>query len=235
MSSDQWAAAGTGAAGGAMAGMASGNPYLAAGGAILGGLSGFMGADQKGYQLPWDQYNNRLAQIGQFQTQLNGANQSYLNAINNMYNTAYTQYMPNLAAQFAGRGLNVDSGAFAAEAGRTAAVLQGQYNAQAYQSNLNNINAVQSQYANAWDAMFGAANNSNQMGWMNQQQNLSAVGNMAMQGIMAYGNSHPWSGGSGGSSGGSFGTLANSPSMSNYNYTSADAAAPYLSLMGGGQ
>lgn len=207
MSMDQGiAGAGMGALSGGASGAMIGGPVGAGVGAVAGGLLGYLGSNQGGFKLPWDQYNNRLAQIGQFQQQLTGANQQYLTAIGNMYNTAYNQYMPDMAAQFAGRGLNIDSGAFAAEAGRAAVGLTGQYNAQAYQSNINNINSVENQYSNAWNSMFGMAGQSSLAGFNNANANMGAIGSFAGQLALArYGNRQPqmaaapgssWGGGS---------------------------------------
>lgn len=187
---DQLVGAGEGALSGAAAGSVAG-PYGAAAGAVVGGVLGYMGSSKKGYSLPWDQYNQRLNQIASYSSQLEGATSMYATAVGNMYNTAFNQYMPQAAAAFAGRGLGVDSGAFGAELGRTAATLSSQDMVDVANKRIANIDSVQKQYGNAWDAMFGAANSSNKAGFENANANMAGVAQLAMGaarlGIMAKG------------------------------------------------
>ncbi len=173
---DQNTSALEGAGSGALAGGLSGGPWGALAGGVLGGVSGYLAGNKKGYSLPWDQYNQRLSQISNYSNQLDAATNTYANAIGNMYNTAYNQYLPNAAAQFAGRGLNVDSGAFGAELGRVAAMNTASMTTDIAKQRISNINSVDSQYGNAWADMFGAANKSNEAGWANSNANMAGIG-----------------------------------------------------------
>jgi hypothetical protein len=190
MADSQMVGAGQGALSGAAAGaMVGGVP-----GAVIGGLGGaalgYLGSDTKGYSLPWDQYNARLGQIADYSNQLAGATSQYATAIGNMYNTAYNQYLPNAAAAFAGRGLNVDSGAFGAELGRTAAMNTASMTTDVAKMNISNIDKVQGEYGNAWASMFGAANASNKSGFDNANANMAGIGQAAVGigklGLMGY-------------------------------------------------
>lgn len=208
MGNKQLVGAGEGALSGAGAGMAIGGPIGAGVGALAGGALGYLGSDDKGYSLPWDQYNSRLSQISDYSNQLNSATGQYASALNNMYNTAYNQYLPNAAAAFAGRGFNVDSGAFGAELGRTAAGLTSQGLADVAKMNIGNIDKVQSQYGNAWGDMFGASERSSKAGFDNSNANMAGLG----RGLFDLGGSalrtnawqkqqdvvNPWSSGKGG-------------------------------------
>ncbi len=182
--------AGQGALSGAAAGaMVGGVPGAVIGG-VAGGVFGYLGSDEKGYSLPWDQYAARLSQISDYSNKLEGATSAYASAVNNMYDTAYTQYLPNAAAAFAGRGLNIDSGAFAAELGRTAAEFTSKDIVDVAHQRIGNVNSVNAQYGNAWDAMFGASVGSNKAGFDNANANMAGLGQATVGigklGLMGY-------------------------------------------------
>ncbi len=177
---DQMVGAGEGALSGAAAGASFGGVPGAVIGGVAGGVFGALGSNKKGYSLPWDQYNARLGQISNYQNQLSGATSQYATAIGNMYNTAYNQYLPNAAAAFANRGLNVDSGAFGAELARQSASYIAQGNTDVAKMNINNINSVNNQYGNAWEAMFGAANESSKAGFNNANANMAGLAQAAV-------------------------------------------------------
>lgn len=134
-------------------------------------------------------YQQRLGQISDFQTQLTGASQQYSNALNNMYQTAFSQYMPDLAGQMGASGLGIDSGAFAAQLARTAGQFTAQGLAQNAQQNITNINNVNSQYGSAWNQMFNAQNQATMAGYNTSQANQGAlggfIGRLAMTGLGA--------------------------------------------------
>ena len=232
----------SGAASGAMVGFAVpgiGTAIGAGVGALAGGAMGYFGSKaSSGYTLPWDQYNARLGQIAQYSTQLQGATSQYATAIGNMYNTAYNQYLPNAAAAFAGRGLNVDSGAFGAELGRTAGTLTSEDMTDVAKMNISSIDKVNSQYGDAWGAMFGAANKSAQSGFDQTNANNASllglatnVGGMALRYKMnskTDPTANPWSGDANTDSSGSYGL---NPFMMD---SSSVAATPRPTLIGEG-
>lgn len=198
MADEQLVGAGEGALSGASAGAIAG-PWGAAAGAVVGGTLGYLGSNQKGYSIPWDQYNSRLSQIASYSKQLEGATSQYATAIGSMYNTAYNQYLPNAAAAFAGRGLGIDSGAFGAEAGRTAVQLTSEDMTNVAKMNIANVDKVNTQYGDAWTSMFGAANDSNKAGFNNANANMAGLGQAAVSvgklGLMGYNGkppSNPW-------------------------------------------
>ncbi len=195
MSNKRAVGAGEGAISGAAAGASVGGPWGAAIGGVAGGVFGYMGSDEEGYSLPWDQYNARLAQISDYSSKLEGATNQYATAVSNMYNTAFTQYLPKAEAAFAGRGLQIDSGAFASELAKTSADLTSRGLVDVAKQRIGNVSSVESQYGNAWDAMFGASVGSNKAGFDNANANMAGLGQAAVGigklGLMGYNGKQP--------------------------------------------
>ena len=187
--SNQYVGAGQGAIGGAASGAylgtAVGGPGFgtamgAGAGAVAGGIMGWMGSNQKGYQLPWDQYNSRLNQIAAYNTNLSGATSQYAQALGSLQQTTFDLYEPDAAARFNAHGLAIDSGAFAADLSRTGAGLTASGMASVASQNIKNVSDVNSQYENAWAAMFGASDRSSQAGFNNANQIMAGLGQAAV-------------------------------------------------------
>ena len=179
MANEQLVGAGEGALSGAAAGAAFGGVGAPVG-AVVGAVIGYVGSNKKGYSLPWDQYNQRLQMIGNYQTQLSGATSQYATAISNLYSTAYNQWLPNAQAKFGDNGLNVNSGAFGAEAGRAAVAAQAEGAVKVADMNVSAMDKINAQYGDAWSGMFGANIGSNKAGFDNANANMMGLGQAAV-------------------------------------------------------
>jgi len=181
-------AGGAGGASGALAGaglaaaMATGPVgwgALALGAAAGGGLGfaggAFGGGDMPQFSADLGAYKNRQNEIDFFQRDLEIARQEYLQSLNSMYSTVFSQYLPQAQAQFAAQGKQVGGGAFGAELARQTSMYQSQLEPTAYQQRITDLNNVQGMRAQAYNGYVGA---SNQARAMNSQASIADQASM---------------------------------------------------------
>lgn len=138
--------------------------------ALFGGGSGVSTAGMQ------QSYERRLADINSFAGQLDAARAQYLTSVGNMYTQAFSQYMPQAEANFAGRGLQVNGGAYASALGRETAGYQAQLTPLAYQQQLQDLNNVQNLKGQAWNQMFQGMNQANMFNANMRAENSRAIG-----------------------------------------------------------
>jgi hypothetical protein len=156
----------SGAASGGMAGMALGGPV---GGAIGLGLGAAMGAGAFGGSSSGNGYNQtqldtiigqRNNQINQFAQALSSARNQYYNVTLPKFQTyAMSRFMPQIEAQYAGRGLQVSGGAFGSALARAAGDFQAQQSLGQYQDTRNDLSAVDQARASMFAPTMGNASN----------------------------------------------------------------------------
>ena len=144
-------------------------------------LSDIFGGGSNGVDMTpmYNLYNQRMGQINDFSNQLAQARSKYITSVNNMYNTAYNQYLPDAQAAFAGKGLAVNGGAFAAELARRAAGYQAQLTPLAFQQETADLNSVNASRNSAWGALAGAQGNASMWNAQNEASNQAALGGLA--------------------------------------------------------
>lgn len=123
-------------------------------------------------------FNQRAQQIQDFQNNLTQARQRYLNNYQNFQSNQFlTQLMPDMAAQFAGRGLQMNGGAYSAELARQAAGMQGQALNTAYSAENQDLNSVNNAQADLFGQQLGVYNASAQTVANNTMQRRLAMQN----------------------------------------------------------
>ncbi len=124
-------------------------------------------------------YNSRLAQINDFSNQLASQRTAYQNQYQNFAQQQFlTQLMPNMAAQFAGRGLAMNGGAYSAELARQAASAQGGMINNNFQAAQNDAMAVNNAQGSAWNQYFGGMGQANMYNAQVDTQNQQAMGRL---------------------------------------------------------
>lgn len=183
--------AGAGGLAGAGIGAFFGNPMLGASlGSSLGGAAGSMFGSSGVPQVNQTDLNNnlnrRIGQIQGYQQQLSQARANYSNQLNRLQNLTFQRFMPMEEAQFAGRGLSANGGAYQSALARQAAMLQAQgsaANAQGQIEDLNNaqnaFNQAYGQGSQAYSQAAGQNLNANLADWQNNNQNVSGLGGYA--------------------------------------------------------
>lgn len=123
-------------------------------------------------------FNQRSQQIQDFQNNLATARNRYLNNYQNFTKNQFlTQLMPDMAAQFAGRGLQMNGGAYSAELARQAAAAQGHAIDVGYQAENQDLNTVNNAQADLFNQQVGAYNASAATEAQNSMQRRLALQN----------------------------------------------------------
>lgn len=151
-----------GAASGAAMGAAGGPVGMGIGAAVGLGV-GLFGASQdsgsySGYSKgDMDRLiSDRSSQIDKFSSLLDSAHADYMTQITALDSAAFKQFMPDLAAHLASKGLTADSGAFTSAAAREAVNMRAGLATGAYTSQVNNLNSVNNARAGVFDAALGS-------------------------------------------------------------------------------
>lgn len=135
-------------------------------------------------------FDQRQNQINDFSNALTAARTRYLNNYQNFNQQQFLQQlMPNIAASFAARGLQMNGGAYNAELARQAASMQGQALNTGFNAENNDLMAVDSANQN----LFGQRNYQYTSSAQQQAQNdaarrgamMSALGSLGGAGIGA--------------------------------------------------
>lgn len=159
---------------------------MEAGGAIGEMIGGSFDKSPGGPSLQWDQYNQRLAEITDYQNQLTGAQSSWATAIGNYNTTMMNLATPYIEARYAAHGMGFNSGAVAAEVARQAAMYMAEGTTAIAKQNFNNINSVEDARGRAWSSMFDLAGKNNQLGWdANNTNETAALGSLGLAGSTA--------------------------------------------------
>jgi hypothetical protein len=143
-----------------------------------------------------DLYSQRMSQISDFSKQLEDQRNQYQSQYQNFAQQQFlTQLMPNMQAAYAGKGLQMDGGAYTAELARQAAGIQGGMLNTNFNAAQNDSMAVNSAQGQAWGSMFGAMNQANMYNaGVNNQQNQAfgqLVGNLGGAAMGAYMGGNP--------------------------------------------
>jgi hypothetical protein len=126
----------------------------------------------------------RSQEISDFGSKLSAMRSAYMAQIPALQTAAFNQFGNNAAASFGARGMTADSGAFQAELARAAIPMQAQMANTAYQTGVQNENAVNAARAQASQATMGAMS----AGMSRPTPNPfgAALGNLIGQGAMMY-------------------------------------------------
>ena len=191
---------GTGAAAGAGTGAAVGTGFLPGWGTLIGavvgaGAGGFGlndNAPTPNYRRVDALYTRRRQEIGDFSAQLAAARQKYMSSLTNMYQNAFSNFVPIAETKFANRGLSPIGGAYQSALARETANYQAQLAPKEAEWERADAQAVDQAYAGAAGMQTGANQMFPMAQYTAQNQNDRNIGNFAMSGI------NQWARGGGG-------------------------------------
>lgn len=172
---------------GGMSGAAAGSAVMPGWGTAIGAVAGAVipslfqskgdGFNQEALDM---EQSKRLSSISVFSDALTAARANYDKATQNMQSLAFNRFMPNIEAQYAGRGLNVTGGAFQSSLGKEIANLQASANVNSWQGQMSDLSTAESMRQAAYSQWMS------QSAGVGQQQNAMAYGqNQALGGLSA--------------------------------------------------
>ena len=198
--SDGWGeGAGMGAASGAMAGAPGGPVGMVAGG-VIGGIAGGLMSSKKNRPV-FDQgfYEQRRREIQSFSNMLAAARNGYRNSIMSLGNDSFARFMPIAHAAFAGKGLQVNGGAYASALAKESAKTSAEMLPSVYEAERGDLTAVENQYANLFGSESAARNSQFTADANRADARMGQYGELISKGIGAGATAYGTGGGPGSS------------------------------------
>lgn len=125
---------------------------------MIGGMAqGLFGRRDFGSSYDQRLINQRQSEISNFANQLAQARQGYKQTLSNMYANSFKNYMPMAEAKFAGRGMQVSGGAYAAALARESANNEANMATQLSQAEREDANTIAQMQTGLFNTQFGAS------------------------------------------------------------------------------
>lgn len=126
---------------------------------MIGGMAqGLFGKRNFGSTYDRDMMARRQAEINGFAAQMTAARGNYKNTLSKMYETSYANFMPMAEAKFAGRGMQVSGGAYAAALAKESANNEANMAVQLSQAEREDAQTIASMQTGLYNSAFAASN-----------------------------------------------------------------------------